>query len=53
MDRPHKMPVMVVVAVVVPEHTPVVQSAYVGVHVRKTVPHDFPVRTLPNLFLQH
>ncbi len=46
------MPVMVIVAIVAPEHAPVVNSAEAWVDVGKTLPHDLSVVRLPNFFFE-
>jgi hypothetical protein len=48
----HKMPVMATVAIVVPEHSPVIHSAEAWVDVCKTVPDDLTFRGLPHFFFQ-
>ena len=48
----HKVPVMVTVAIVVPEHPPVIRSAEAWVDVCKTVPDDLSFRGLPHFFFQ-
>jgi hypothetical protein len=48
----HKMPVMVTVAIVVPEHSPVIHSAEAWVDVCETVPHDLSLLGLPHFFFQ-
>jgi hypothetical protein len=48
----HKVPVMVTVAIVVPEHLPVIRSAEAWVDVCKTVPHDLSFLGLPHFFFQ-
>ena len=49
----HEVPMMVVVAVVVPEHPPVVRPADGGVDVREAVLDDLPIPLVPDFFLQH
>jgi hypothetical protein len=47
------VPMMVVVAVVVPEHPPVVCPADDGVDVREAVLDDLPIQVVPDFFLQN
>jgi len=49
----HEVPMMVVVAVVVPEHPPVVRPEDGGVDVREAVLHDMPIPVMSDFFLQH
>ena len=49
----HEVPMMVVMAVVVPEYPPVVRSANRGVDLREAVLDDLPVLVLPDYFLEH
>jgi hypothetical protein len=49
----HEVPMMVVVAVVVPEYPPVVHPANRWVDVREAVLHDPPVLVVPDFFLEH
>jgi len=51
--RSHKVPVMVIVAVVVPEHAPVIYCADSRVDVCKAVPYDLSGLGLPHLFFEH
>lgn len=50
---PHEMPMMVVVAVVLPEYPPVVRTANRGVDVREAVLDDLPIPVSPDFFLEH
>jgi hypothetical protein len=46
------MPVMVIVAIIVPEHPPVIHTGGGGIDVGKTIPHDFSILGLPHFFFQ-
>jgi hypothetical protein len=49
----HEVPVMVVVAVVVPEHASVIYPTDSRVDVRKAVPYNPSVLGLPHFFFEH
>lgn len=49
----HEVPMMVVVAVVVPEYPSVVYPADGGVDVCEAVFDDMPITVLPDFFLEH
>jgi hypothetical protein len=49
---PHEVPVVAIMAVVVAEHSPVVNPAYEVIDVRKIVLRDLAIRCLPHFFAQ-
>ena len=50
-DAAHEVAMMIVMAVVVPEHTPIVDCATAMVDIRETVLHHF-LTSAPDLFSQ-